>query len=96
MGGLFSNYKLWRFPSKNNTTDGELDLNNMRDGIYRNFPKRLNMPREYTSDEGAIIVGFPVNDLMCLQFCIFHNKELYVRSEWGKGSWSRWKKILLE
>ena len=90
VGGLFSSGKMWSFPSKDNTTLD--DCNNARDGVYRNFPSTKNMPREFSSNEGAVIVARPVNNLISVQECYFQNGDFYTRVEWGTGLWSSWIK----
>lgn len=90
VGGLFSSAKMWSFPSKDNTTLD--DCNNARNGVYRNFPDTKNMPREFASHEGAVIVARPVNNLISMQECYFQNGDFYTRVEWGKGLWSSWIK----
>lgn len=90
VGGLFSSGKMWSFPSKDNTTLD--DCNNARNGVYRNFPDTKNMPREFSSHEGAVIVARPVNKLISVQECYFQNGDFYTRVEWGTGLWSSWIK----
>ena len=90
VGELFSSRKMWSFPSKDNTTLD--DCNNARDGVYRNFPSTKNMPRKFSSNEGAVIVARPVNKLISMQECYFQNGDFYTRVEWGTGLWSSWIK----
>ena len=90
VGGLFSSGKMWSFPSKDNTTLD--DCNNARNGVYRNFPSTKNMPREFSPNEGAVIVARPVNNLISVQECYFQNGDFYTRVEWGTGLWSSWIK----
>lgn len=48
------------------------------------------MPLE--SQEDAIIVSMPVNNIMTLQLCRYKYAGLYSRIEWGSGIWSEWIK----
>ena len=90
VGELFSSGKIWSFPSKDNTTLD--DCNNAKNGVYRNFPSTKNMPREFSSYEGAVIVARQVNNLISVQECYFQNGDFYTRVEWGTGLWSSWTK----
>lgn len=94
MEGLFTNLKLWKFPSKDNGVSIG-DANNLvSSGIYRNYPNDVNMPSINSTTNGILVV-LPVNDIMVLQCCYYGDYGiLYMRIKWGT-SWMSWRAVPL-